>query len=280
MARIAARLLFAHADAWGVAIGIAAVCAALHGQSDARAVLAAALIGVCTWLGFALNDWYDALTDAADPRKVRRNAFAGLRTPRQAIARAFVVGFALAGLALMVGFGWRGLVVFVVGALAAWAYSAPPVRLRTRPGWDVLTHAAFVETFPYSIALLLLALPIRPVDALLLLCLALSSAAAQIEQQIRDHDGDRAHGRTFTIAIGVRRAGWLLRGLSLAVIALIVWGLLAGIIPVWLIPVGLAALPIFADRLLRPLDAPRREGLVWASLVIGLGCALLIWTAG
>jgi 4-hydroxybenzoate polyprenyltransferase len=55
----------------------------------------------------------------------------------------------LAGLAIAFGqFGWIGWLLWVVSCFIAWAYSAPPLRLKMRPGFDLLTHAMFVQTFP------------------------------------------------------------------------------------------------------------------------------------
>ena len=46
--------------------------------------------------------------------------------------------------------------------LVMWTYSGRPFRLKSRPGLDLLTHALFVESYPYMVTLLLLGVTLDP----------------------------------------------------------------------------------------------------------------------
>ncbi len=85
-----------------------------------------------------------------------------------------------------------------------WSYSAPPMRLKSRPGLDVVTHGFFVLTFPYVMALLLVELSWTRLDWLLLGLVFLASSAGQLNQQIRDFDVDSCTDRNFTTTVGIK----------------------------------------------------------------------------
>jgi hypothetical protein len=87
-----------------------------------------------------------------------------------------------------------GWLLWLVSGLVAWAYSAPPLRLKMRPGLDLLTHALFVQTFPYVVSLVLIRARWGLLDWVLLAILFLASLTAQLEQQARDFVVDVAGG--------------------------------------------------------------------------------------
>jgi 4-hydroxybenzoate polyprenyltransferase len=116
----------------------------LPARADAaRAVVALLILGPLIWGAIlAQNDRYDLPSDRANPRKATAPLVTGavsvasLRIWYRALALAAV------GAALFVG------PLFVLGVagvlLLGCAYSVPPLRLKTRPGWDVAVNALVV----------------------------------------------------------------------------------------------------------------------------------------
>jgi 4-hydroxybenzoate polyprenyltransferase len=113
------------------------------GADAARAAVALLVLGPLIWGAvLAQNDLHDLPSDRDNPRKGTAPLVTGaisagrLRVWYRGIAAAAV------GAALFVG------PLFVLGVagvlLLGWAYSVPPLRLKTRPGWDVAVNALVV----------------------------------------------------------------------------------------------------------------------------------------
>jgi lycopene elongase/hydratase (dihydrobisanhydrobacterioruberin-forming) len=108
-----------------------------------RAAVALLVLGPLIWGAvLAQNDLHDLPSDRDNPRK----ATAPLVTGAVSAARLRIwyraIALAAVGAALFVG------PLFVLGVagvlLLGWAYSVPPLRLKTRPGWDIAVNALVV----------------------------------------------------------------------------------------------------------------------------------------
>jgi 4-hydroxybenzoate polyprenyltransferase len=116
----------------------------LPARADApRAAVALLVLGPLIWGAvLAQNDLHDLCSDRNNPRKGTAPLVTGAVSVRR--LRMWYRGIALAavGTALFVG------PLFVLGVagvlLLGWAYSVPPLRLKTRPGWDVTVNALVV----------------------------------------------------------------------------------------------------------------------------------------
>lgn len=108
-----------------------------------RVAVALLVLGPLIWGAvLAQNDLHDLRSDRANPRKESAPLVAGAVSARR--LRIWYWGMALAsvGAALFVG---PLFVLGVVGVLLlGWAYSVPPLRLKTRPGWDIAVNAFVV----------------------------------------------------------------------------------------------------------------------------------------
>jgi 4-hydroxybenzoate polyprenyltransferase len=113
-------------------------------RADApRAAVALLVLGPLIWGAvLAQNDLHDLRSDRDNPRKGTAPLVTGAISAGR--LRVCYRGIALAavGTALFVG------PLFVLGVagvlLLGWAYSVPPLRLKTRPGWDVTVNALVV----------------------------------------------------------------------------------------------------------------------------------------
>jgi 1,4-dihydroxy-2-naphthoate octaprenyltransferase len=279
------KLFTSHLDAWLFALLIAAACLWLHAALTlAHLGLLLTLTATC-WAAFAFNDYHDAAFDAQDPIKRDRNFFArqcAQGTPRscrscRAWARAGGGG-TLAILALgYAPFGARGWLVLVVCVAALWAYSAPPVRLKSRPLLDLLMHAVFVQTFPYLACLFLIGASWTVLDRAILAALFLSSLAAQLEQQARDFEVDSRTDRNFATTVGLLPTVWLMRACSALFSALMLLMVVSQTVPLYLLPFGLIALPIVLHRFVRRAAQPRSQRLMMISLLCALAYLGGLW---
>jgi 4-hydroxybenzoate polyprenyltransferase len=90
--------------------------------------------------------------------------------------------------------------------VVAWAYSAPPLRLKSRPGWDSVANAAYV--LPFVFACLDLGVPAPPWREIA--AFAVWSIGAHALTAVQDVEADRSAGvRTVAIALGPRGSGTL-----------------------------------------------------------------------
>ena len=161
-----------------------------------------------------------------------------------------------------------------------WAYSAPPLRLKSRPVVDIAVHGLFVETFPYVVCLWLPGLAWTFLDGVVLACALLGSVTAQLEQQVRDYALDVRVERNFTTRFGRTTSLRLLQAGTILLLLVALSAVLSGRIPLLLWPIGLIPLPAMLHRLLRRPDQPRPQWLVYSLTGVGiLYAAFLLWRA-
>ncbi len=116
----------------------------LPARADApRALVALLVLGPLIWGAvLAQNDLHDLRSDRDNPRKATAPLVTGAVSARRLQVWYRVIALTALGTALVVG------PLFVLGVagvlLLGWAYSVPPLRLKTRPGWDVAVNALVV----------------------------------------------------------------------------------------------------------------------------------------
>jgi 4-hydroxybenzoate polyprenyltransferase len=108
-----------------------------------RAAVALLILGPLIWGAvLAQNDLYDLPSDRANPRKATAPLVTGAVSAGRLRLWYRALALAAIGAAVLVG------PLFVPGVAAVlvlgWAYSVPPLRLKTRPGWDVAVNALVV----------------------------------------------------------------------------------------------------------------------------------------
>ncbi|WP_026928535.1 UbiA family prenyltransferase [Glycomyces tenuis] len=215
-----------------------------RGAEIAELALACLVTGPLLWLAvLAVNDAHDLPTDRRNPRKAGAPLVAGRMTPRGALAVAAAASALTVAASLPLGpFFALGTACVV---LLGWAYSAPPVRLKGRPGADLAANAVIgvlgplggwtavsgtPEGFPWPIAVIGV----------------MAAAALYLPTTSADRDADEGAGiPTVAVALG-RRATFEL-GFALwtgsAVLAL-VFALADEVIDASLVPLHLVAAPV------------------------------------
>ncbi len=175
----------------------------------------------------AVNDWFDRHVDAIN--EPQRPIPSGRVPGRWGLYIA--IGWTLMSLAVATLLGTWGFAAAVVGLALAWAYSAPPFRLK-RNGWFGNTAVAVCyEGLPWftGAAVMAAALP----DWRVLVLAGLYSVGAHGIMTLNDFksvDGDRRTGvRSLPVQLGIGRAArlacWIMILPQAVVIAcLFAWG--------------------------------------------------------
>lgn len=229
-------------DAWGVSYIAGALVLVAHHNLTVQNLLLLAAITVNYWLGYWLNDYFDAPYDLGDEQKARQNLFIQKPAVRRVV---WMIVSAVLGLSalIFISYGWRGFSVLLLSYLIMWAYSAPPFRLKNKPGLDLLTHAFFVQSWPYMVCMWLTRSSWTYMDLALLGVCFLASLNGQLNQQIRDFEVDTRTDSNFATRVGLKRTMLMLKVSNLAMVSLFAFGVVFGWIPWTFIPFGLLGLP-------------------------------------
>lgn len=259
-------------DAWGVTCLVCALALVIHHALTVQTLLLLAAITANYWLGYWLNDYFDASHDSTDELKARQNLFVQRPGARKLVWVVTVLTFGLSA-AVFLTFGWRGVGVLLVNFLVMWMYSAPPLRLKSRPGLDLLTHALFVQTWPYLICLWLTRSSATQLDGILLGIFFLTSLNGQLNQQIRDFEVDTRTDTNFATRVGLAKTILTLKVSTLAVALFCLLAIGSGAIPWLFVPFGLLALPKAAYQLSHRWNQSNRifpRHLVYISMLLAL----------
>lgn len=270
------KLIFNHADAWITTFVIASVFQLIHMEEQSIDWLLVLGLPMIYWLGFALNDYYDTDYDADDPNKAQGNYFLQSGKSKQFLWIAAILIALVTGVGLL-RYGWTTLWIIIPSASVMFAYSAPPLRLKSRPGFDLLTHALFVQTYPYGVSLILSGLSAQPVDYAVLTILFCSSLTAQLEQQSRDYNVDLANDYNFTILVGKHAGLFALKLITVILISLTIFLVLIGLLPLFTLPLFLCSAPAILHRLYRPEHTPRSEWLIRRLMGLAFVYVLILW---
>lgn len=168
-------------------------------------LLAVVALGPLAWAATLLiNDVHDLPGDRANPRKARSPLVQGLVTRGWAHGAAYVA----AALALIVAalVNARFLLLVALCLVLAWTYSAPPVRLKTRPGADVAVNAIGVGLLS-AVAGWVITQPFTTAPYWLAPQGLLVATAIYVPTTLVDHDADRAAGyATLATHLGAKAA--------------------------------------------------------------------------
>jgi chlorophyll synthase len=240
------------APMWAFACGLVSAGSAISSRWPvvlAGVVLAGPLVCATSQ---AVNDWFDRHVDAIN--EPRRPIPSG-RIPGQ---WGLYIALIWTGFSLLVAatLGAWGFYAAVFGLLLAWAYSAPPVRLKQNGWWGNAAVAICYEGVPWVTGAAIMAAGAMP-DWRILLIAALYSFGAHGIMTLNDFksvEGDRQMGiRSLPASLGVTNAGrvaCMVMALAQAVVValLLSWG---KVLHAALITVLLVVQLILMARLLR-----------------------------
>jgi len=254
--------------AFGCGIVSAGVPLAPHWPRIVAGVLLAGPLVCAT--SQAVNDWFDRHVDAINEphRPIPSGRMPG------AWGLYIAILWTLLSLAVAATLGPWGFGAAVVGLALAWAYSAPPLRLKRNGWWGNTAVAACYEGLPWITGAAVLTAGARP-DAAILAMAFLYSAGAHGIMTLNDFksvDGDLRMGiGSLPARLGVERAS-LVACIFMAVPQAVVVALLAA----WARPwhaVAVAVLLVVQIALMTRLVQRPRELAPWYN---GTGVTLYV----
>ncbi len=153
---------------------------------------------------FAINNYYDIDTDKDNPRRASINVLtSGVISKHTGML--FIRLFIIIPLVLSLFLTWAVFLFCAFLLLFMWMYSAPPFRLKSRPGADLVWH--FIALFGLVLWGAYLAGAISQIAFLVAVSFGFYGVFAQIDNHIHDYPYDKASGaRTFAVWIGLPNA--------------------------------------------------------------------------
>jgi chlorophyll synthase len=215
----------------------------------------------------AVNDWFDRHVDAIN--EPNRPIPSGRLPGRMGLHIAIL--WSLASLLVGATLGAPGIAATLVALALAWAYSAPPLRLKANGWWGNLACGLSYETLPWITAgaVLLGTLPGWPVVAIGLLY-GLGAHGIMTLNDFKSIEGDRRTGvDSLPVLLGAARAArvalWVMAAAQLAVAALLLG------LGLWLAALVVLAL-LAAQGALMPrfLSNPRAGAIRYSAAGVGL----------
>jgi len=213
---------------WAFACGVVASGVAMQGKW-ALALVGIALAGpfVCA-TSQAVNDWYDRHVDAIN--EPHRPIPSGRMPGQWGLYLALL--WTLISLLVATALGPWGFGAAIVGLLLAWAYSAPPVRLKENGWWGNAACGLSYEGIAWVTGAAVMAGGILPDSRSLLLALLYSVGTHGIMtlNDFKAIEGDRQMGvRSLPVQLGVQNAARVACAVMLlsqlgVVLLLLSWG--------------------------------------------------------
>jgi chlorophyll/bacteriochlorophyll a synthase len=218
----------------------------------------------------AVNDWYDRHVDAIN--EPQRPIPSGRMPGRWGLYIAVL----WTGLSLLVALvlGPWGFAAALVGLLLAWAYSAPPLRLKRNGWWGNAACGLCYEGLAWITGAAVMSLGSAPESRSLVLALLYSAGAHGIMtlNDFKSIEGDRQMGiRSLPVQLGVAGAAR-----TACLFMLVPQVLVVGLLLLWQRPwhaVGVVALLLFQAVLMRRFLADPAARAVWYS---GFGVPLFV----
>lgn len=211
---------------WAFACGVVASGVPMEGRW-LLALLGIVLAGplVCA-TSQAVNDWFDRHVDAIN--EPQRPIPSGRLPGRWGLYLA--VGWTAVSLGVATALGPWGLAAAVLGLLLAWAYSAPPMRLKENGWWGNAACGLSYEGLAWLTGAAVMAGGTFP-DARSLALALLYSAGTHGIMTLNDFkamEGDARMGvRSLPVQLGARGAArlacWSMAVPQVAVVSLLVW---------------------------------------------------------
>jgi len=190
------------------------------------AILVFAIVTLVAAFGAQVNTISDYELDLRDSRKKKLVEAMG-SLDQSTVGKVMVVELllSLAFMLILLSVRWKPALLFlwVGGVFLAYAYSAPPLRLKSRSWLAVIAMLAVLSILPVSFVYHTFASVLDSYFLIFLLGQALTVYGVIVPAEIRDYFGDKAMRiKTMTVRLG------LVRDSSLGIILLILGGILCG----------------------------------------------------
>jgi 4-hydroxybenzoate polyprenyltransferase len=176
-------------------------------------ILSFAVINLSSAIGAQINTLSDHELDLKDERKKKLGTATELMGQNR--IRAFIVSELVLTLIIVSVLTFIEqkpllLIMWVIGISLGWAYSSPPLRIKSRSWLAPVTLILVLAAFPAFFAYYALTSEINPYFLLSLGGLGLTVYGVIIPTEIRDYFGDEAMNvQTMTVRLGLVKASFL-----------------------------------------------------------------------
>jgi 4-hydroxybenzoate polyprenyltransferase len=158
------------------------------GPMDMLALFTANIL--VTMFAFAINDIEDAEDDAKDPAKVKRNPIsAKILSKPLAYLFTFIIG--ALSIVLLLPYGSYSVILGIASLVIGFLYSYKPVRLKSMPILDLVSHGLFLGTLELLVVLTAHNVIPGPISLLLVASIFALSVSGDLYNEIRDYEVDR-----------------------------------------------------------------------------------------
>lgn len=176
-------------------------------------VLSFAVINLSSAIGAQINTLSDRELDSKDDRKKRlvtATSSLGQNRIRTFILVELVLTLIIASVLAFIEQKLVLLIMWIIGILLGWAYSAPPLRIKSRSWSAPITLILVLAAFPAFFAYYAFTSEINPFFLLSLAGLGLTVYGVIIPTEIRDYFGDETMNvQTMTVRLGLVKASFL-----------------------------------------------------------------------
>lgn len=171
-----------------------------------------AIIILLFGFGFSVNDCFDTKEDKLV--KDKKNPVA-LQKISLKNALIFSMLLAILALALSSLFGTKVFLLCLGSTLLGFFYSSPPLRIKSRPWLDLLSHGLFAGVFIFLIPLLIFAKELTLVHYLIGFSIFYFSIILELRNHIEDYETDKKANLKTTVCIfGLEKSEKLLQYLA------------------------------------------------------------------
>jgi 4-hydroxybenzoate polyprenyltransferase len=176
-------------------------------------VLSFSIINLSSAIGAQINTYYDYELDTKDERK-KQLVSAEESFGRGQLRLAFVVEFVCAFFLVSIFTVIQGkpvlFILWGLGIFLGWAYSATPIRLKSRSWLAPASLFLVLAVFPVLFAYFSFTATVEPLFLMSLAGLTLTVYGVIVPTETRDYFGDKAmHVETLTVHLGLVKASLL-----------------------------------------------------------------------
>lgn len=163
--------------------------------------------------GFSINDCFDQKEDKLD--KTKKNPIVSKEISFKN-GFFFSISFVISSLILASLHGLKVFLLSLAGVLLVYFYSAPPLRLKSWPFLDLLSHGLFAGPIIFFLPLLFFENQLFYFHYLIAFALFYFSIILELRNHLEDYETDKTAGLKTTIfALGYQKSENLLRGLDI-----------------------------------------------------------------
>ncbi len=211
------------------------------GAINTRAAMAAIAFSLVMASVFIFNQYCDIDTDTNNEVKSKLPLASGAISKRRGLL--IMLCFLSLGFSIAYSINKTFFVLLVFIKMLGVLYSAYPFRLKSRPGFDIVTNLLGMAVIPYLAGWSLIG-NIKEASILLGVIIILAHVWAHILQQVRDYEADeKAELKTIVVFLGKKRSYHIADILVFISIALFILACIYGPLNIGILMVSLVSLP-------------------------------------